>query len=177
MKILKVLDNTFSIICTTSLMIGLIFTSCGSLDGPVDEGKYQELQEIVNSKEFQIENNWALPVGGGNINLIGNPNHIIFKEDSVDIFLPYFGVSHTSADYGGSEIGIKYNGTVQDLQIKENSSKGNIELEFDANDESENFNFIINVYPNKKTRTRVSSSRRNTISYEGEITETEIKEE
>ena len=156
-----------------SILIVLILTACGGTNTAVSDEKYKELEELISSKEFIIENNWAYPTGGGNINLIGNPNHIKLKNDSIDIYLPYFGVRQSGGTYGSSEGGIKYEGLVRNLEITERANKGNIEIKLEANQDSEDLDFILTLYPNKKVRTYVISSQRTTISYEGVLSKIE----
>ena len=154
------------------LLLIFVLASCGG-SKTVDEKDYREFRELVSSKEFEIENQWAIPLGGGNINLIGNPNFIKFENDSVDVFLPYFGVRQSGANYGSSEGGIKYNGVLSNFQMNENSRKGSIELEFEAEEDGENYSFAIDLFPNGKARTRVISNERTSISYEGQFSRLE----
>ena len=146
----------------------LIF-SCGSSNTAADAEGYKELQELVSSRDFEIENDWAFPNSGSNINLIGNPNYIKFKNDSVDIFLPYFGVRYSGGNYGGTDGGIIYKGPMENFEIKENQQKKSIDLQFEGDQNGENLDFNLNLYSNKKVRTTVISTERAPISYEGEI--------
>lgn len=131
----------------------------------------EELMELVESREFEIENTWAIPLGGGRVNLIGNPNSITFKGDSVEVYLPYFGVRHSGGDYGGRDGGIKFEGPVENLVIREDKVKKNIFITFEQNREIENYEFLIRLYPNRNAYTSVNSSQRNSISYQGEVKE------
>ena len=145
-----------------------LLASCGSSNASFNEADYNDLKQLVNSRNFKIENEWANPQGGSQINLIGNPNYIRFKQDSVEIFLPYFGVRHSGGGYGG-EGGIKYEGPIENLQITENSDKGNIQLEFEGHQENELLEFFIQLYSNGNALTSVNSSQRSTISYQGNV--------
>ena len=153
--------------------IVLVLTACGGSMNSVDNDNFKELQELVSSGQFEIENNWVYPNNGGNINLIGNPNHIKFKKDSVDVYLPYFGVRHSGGSYGSDQGGIKYVGLAQNFQTKENPAKGNIEITFEAIENGESLDFRLTLYPNNNARTYVRSSQRTTISYEGKLSELE----
>lgn len=152
-----------------ALCFGLL-ASCGSSNASFNKAEYNELKQLVNSRNFKIENSWANPQGGSQINLIGNSNHIRFKRDSVEIFLPYFGVRHSGGGYGG-EGGIKYEGPAKNLKITENSEKGNILVEFEGKQNNEILHFFLRLYSNGKTLTSINSSQRSTISYQGELGE------
>ncbi|SDS39476.1 DUF4251 domain-containing protein [Christiangramia echinicola] len=152
-----------------ALFVIMALSSCGGTNTQVNSKNYNELQELISSREFEVEHQWAFPNGGGNINLIGNPNSIKFMSDSIDIYLPYFGVRHTGGTYGGTDGGIKYKGPVKNLEIEENTRKGNIEVKFEAKQNNENLDFRMTFFPNNKVRTNVISSQRTTMSYEGRI--------
>lgn len=151
------------------LVLG-IFISCGSSGSSIDNAEFNELKDLVDSRNFRIENDWANPMGGNRINLIGNPNYIIFKGDSVDVYLPYFGVRHSGAGYNG-EGGIKYTGLYDELKINEKPNKGRIELEFSARNKTEMLDIYIKLYPGNKSTTNINTSQRATISYDGDISE------
>ncbi len=96
------------------LIIALISVqSCGS---STDATKISKTSQLVESREFEIEHEWLIPMGGSRINLIGNPNFIRFEKDSVDLFLPFFGERFSGGGYN-SEGGIIYNGPLNDLEI------------------------------------------------------------
>lgn len=153
------------------LFLGAFFLiGCGS--GRNSENRinsYNELQELVNTSNFEIENDWVMPLRGNRINLIGNPNHIRFEGDSVDVYLPYFGVRQLGGGYGSSGGGIIYEGTAENLEIVENPERQNIVLKFRGQQENEDLQFFITLFPNGRTFTNVSSSQRDAISYQGTL--------
>ncbi|SDL13411.1 protein of unknown function [Salinimicrobium catena] len=147
----------------------MLLISCGSgkKSAFTQINDYQELREAVYNGEFEIENQWAYPVSGSMIDLLSNPNYLRMKNDSVDLFLPYFGVRHMGGDYGGREGGIKYKGVAEDLEIDEANDESKIEITFEAEEGTENYNFRITLFPNGNASTHVTSSERNSISYRG----------
>lgn len=149
------------------LFILITLVACGGSRHNADEGDFSELQELVEAGEFEIQNDWAFPNNSNNINLIGNPNHLIFKNDSVDIFLPYFGIRHAGGNYADREGGIVYSGPLKDYEKDTDETKGYIVLKFNGVRSGENMSFTVTLYPNKKARTRVISTQRTPISYEG----------
>lgn len=149
------------------ILLTVFLVACGSAENGNIQN-FSDLQELISAGEFEIENNWANPMGGNSINLIGNSNFIRFEGDSVDIFLPYFGVRHSGGGYG-SEGGIVYKGPLEDLKIREGQEDNKIELEFEADHEGENFQFDVTIYGNGTTNTSVKSSERQSISYRGTV--------
>ena len=155
------------------LAIGTILMTmaCGSTKNTgnsTDIQNFEQLRELVNSREFEIENDWAVPLRLTTINLIGNSNFIRFKGDSVEVFLPYFGVRQSGGGYGTSG-GIEYEGPAKDLEIEEDMAKNNILIKFEGRQGSEHLQFIITLFTKGNVSTSVNSSERDPISYWGNV--------
>lgn len=148
----------------------ILLCSCGTGKNAAEGiNDYGELQEVVSSGEFEIENQWAYPLSGNMVDLIGNPNFIRFKNDSVNLFLPYFGERHAGGNYGGRDGGIKFKGVAEELEITEAEDDSRIMIEFEAEQGTENYDFRITLFPNGNASTSVTSSERNAISYRGTV--------
>ncbi|MBZ9631737.1 DUF4251 domain-containing protein [Salegentibacter sp. LM13S] len=143
-----------------------LMQSCGS---SADTARIAETKALIESKEFEIQHDWLNPMSGGRINLIGNPNFIRFKKDSVNLFLPFFGERFSGGGYN-SEGGIVYEGPLQDFEISSGKNNSQV-LKFSTDQNTESLDFIINIYPEGDVSTRVNSSQRSFISYQGEIGE------
>lgn len=169
MKIIK----KQSLLYIVGFILVLINISCGSTQSG-NSVVNQKLKDLINKREFEIENDWAAPMRGPQINLIGNSNYIRFKNDSVEVYLPYFGVRHSGGGYG-SENGIKFEGIAKELNYT-TDNKNNPVITFKASQTSENLDFRITLYQNMKTDTRVNSSQRDPISYRGDIHESPYQE-
>lgn len=152
------------------LFINLIFLfiACGGSKNAAGIDNYDQLRNMVYNQGFEIENEWLNPLRGGMINLIGNPNYIRFKQDSVNIFLPYFGVRQAGGGYGNRDSGgITYEGEPKELTITENEKDKNIMIRFRGQQRSEDLSFLIVLYPDGGANTSVNSSQRDAISYRG----------
>ncbi|WP_205589259.1 DUF4251 domain-containing protein [Mesonia aquimarina] len=152
-------------------LVTLMFLSCGVQQNETNKSEnYKELQKIVRSGSFKIENEWAYTQRGNNINLVGNPNYIEFKNDSVFMYLPYFGVRQIGGNYGGTGDGaINFTGKPQKLQIKEIPTKNRIELTFECRNKTETYQLYINLDGSLKANTNINSSKLESISYRGDI--------
>ncbi|PKD16052.1 hypothetical protein APR41_09650 [Salegentibacter salinarum] len=149
----------------------ILLQACGS---SADTTKIAETKALIESREFEIEHDWLSPMAGGRVNLIGNPNFIRFKKDSVNLFLPFFGERFSGGGYN-SEGGIIYNGPLQDFEISSGRNNSQI-IKFTTDQNSENLDFSINIFPEGDVNTRVNSSQRSFISYQGKIGELEEDE-
>jgi len=175
------LKKVKSILQLVFLALGLILMSmsCGSTKNTGsanDLQNFEQLRELVNSREFEIENDWAVPLRLTTINLIGNSNFIRFKGDSVEVFLPYFGVRQSGGGYGTSG-GIEYEGPAKDLEIEEDMAKNNILIKFEGRQGSEHLQFIITLFTKGNVSTSVNSSERDPISYWGNVRALPVKKQ
>jgi len=142
-------------------------SSCKSAKGETSD--LSELQTLIESRSFDIENDWALPLRGAQINLVTNDNHLRFRKDSIDIFLPYFGVRQFSGGYN-AEAGIRYEGLLNALEI--DSSYGDrVKLRFETSTGTEQIRYIITMYPNGKSNLQLLMNQRDNISYRGFYTD------
>lgn len=159
-------------------MILFFLESCGGGQNTAmnQPQNFDELEQLVQKRHFEVENQWAMPLGGSRIDLIGNTNFIRFKGDSVKLFLPYFGVRHTGGGYG-DEGGIKYEGVAEDLKVENDQNQKKIVLKFSGEQGSEDLDFYVTLFPNGNTNTSVTSSQRATISYQGHVSALPEKEE
>ncbi|TQI70800.1 uncharacterized protein DUF4251 [Gramella sp. Hel_I_59] len=153
------------------LIIGILSLSlssaCKSTKGETSD--LSELRKLIESRSFDIENNWALPLRGAQINLVTNDNHLRFRKDSIDIFLPYFGVRQFSGGYN-AEAGIRYEGLLNDLEI-DSSHTDKVKLRFETSTGTEQIRYIITMYPNGKSNLQLLMNQRDNISYRGFYTD------
>lgn len=159
------------------LFLAAILTSCGSSNRTgANSAEYRQMLDKVQELEFTIENDWANPIKYSRVNLLGNPNHISFEGDSVDVFLPFFGERQFGGGYGSSGA-IEYEGPLKDLQIEERPDKNQVQISFGGNNDSENLDFRVIVFPNGNTSTTVTSSQRDQITYDGKIVRKDPKQD
>jgi hypothetical protein len=151
--------------------LALMISACGSAGkNMANEPEYRELVEDIRDLEFEIENDWANPSQYSRVNLIGNPNRIKFEEDTVEVFLPFFGERYAGGGYN-ADGAIQFKGIPKELKIKEKPEKGAVELSFEGNRNTENLDFQITIFSNGVARTSVTSSQREHISYDGKLVE------
>ena len=148
------------------LIVGLTFYSCKTNNSVTDAREYSTLEQIVESRKWAAEFNWAIPLRGNQINLIGNDNFIRFSNDSVKLFLPYFGVRQMAGGYD-PVAGFEYNGLAKEFEINKNKSDNSIEVYFETDQRTEELYYRLTLYAGGNARLRVSSNQRENISYTG----------
>ena len=154
------------------VFLAIAFTGCKSKSNLYETQQYAELEKIVDSRSFEVENNWAIPLRGTQINLIGNDNFISFSKDSLRLFLPYFGVRQMGGGYD-PVVGFEYEGRIQELQINKKPAENLIEVLFETDQKTETLNYRLTLYGGGNSRLKVNSNQRDNISYTGNYRESE----
>ena len=147
----------------------VLLTGCGTPKDTTPNRDFEALIELVNSRQFEIEQEWARPMSGNTINLLGNPNYIRMRGNQVDLFLPYYGVRQSGGCYGTGEGGIKYVGPAEKLEIEENPGNNSVLIKFEGRQGTEDLQFFITLMSGGSAHTSVNSSERNSISYSGNL--------
>ncbi len=174
-----------------SFFILAILGACGSGKSNVTPEQISALNELVSSKYYKIESDWAYPqatmamqqvsgmLGPGNnasnINLMSNSNFLKIEGDSITSYLPYFGERQMNVGYGGYDSRIEFNGIMTDYSTHVNKDNS-ISVTFDAVSNSENFSVYITLWPNLNTEMVLNSSFRNSIRYSGKVSAIKTEE-
>lgn len=171
-------------------LIAITFLSCKSTSTKVSDAQIKALEALVENKSFKIESHRAYPINtaatqqvlnwgllqpgstSGTVNLIGNPNFLTIKEDSITSYLPFFGERQNNVGYGGRDSAIQLNSTIENYKITKGKKNSYI-ISCNAKSKSEHFNVIIEVFPNLKSNIRLVGASRNPISYSGIIKPTD----
>ncbi|WP_370476117.1 DUF4251 domain-containing protein [Tamlana flava] len=168
----------------------LMLWACGSSKSQPTEAQLQTLNELIDSRQFTIESDWAHPQAtramqqivnsglmlpgntAGNISLVGNTNFLRVKGDSVFSYLPYFGERQMQIDYGGRDNAIEFKGLMEDLTIEKTKNNG-YKFVFNAKSGRENFRVYLSITPGLKSDMLLNSGSRFPIGYSGDVVKTE----
>lgn len=135
-----------------------------------DNEKTNLVSNLLNSKNFVFKAQFALPMAGRSIQLTSDYD-VQVKGDTVQAFLPYFGRAF-SAPMNPNESGIQFTSTRFDYQqtaSKKKKQSWNITIQpKDAQDVRQ---LTFRVFENGSATLQVVSNNRQTISYNGYITE------
>ncbi|TNJ41679.1 DUF4251 domain-containing protein [Tamlana fucoidanivorans] len=167
-----------------AILVFFVLMSCGSSKNQVTQAEIDALTNLVQSKKFTIDSEWAYPMAtasmqrvagllqpgsnAGSINLIGNSNFLNVSGNTVKSYLPYFGERQMGGAYGGGDSAIQFDGETKDYKVSEGKNNSYI-ISFDALSNSENFRVIIKVFPNMNADMSLTGNNRQTISYSGKI--------
>lgn len=143
----------------------------------------KNLKKVVANKSFEFNASNAIPLSlgnirgienlmpngssSGNINLNGNPNFMIVKNDSIHMDMPYYGRRNLGGGYNPSDVGLKFKSNIKTETSSYNSKKNSYIIKYNINNNQENLILTLTLYANKSSNLNVISSHRNTINYQG----------
>jgi hypothetical protein len=131
--------------------------------------EYEATKLLIDSGTYNFIATWAIAQNGRRIDLTTNSGYLKINKDTAEADLPYFGIAQV-ASYGGNG-GIKFNNENVTYIIEPNDKKQNIIIQFKANHKSEALNLTLSVFKSGNASLNVSSSKRNSISYDGRVFE------
>ncbi|TXD84058.1 DUF4251 domain-containing protein [Subsaximicrobium wynnwilliamsii] len=168
------------------VFIALSLFACGSSKSTATPAEIENLKKMVEQRAFEIESDYAYPVtttalmslqnaglfldgsNASSVSLIGNPNYLRVKGDSVFAELPYFGEVQMPS-YPSRDNGIHFKTLLEDYEANQNEKSKAYDLKFGANGTDESYNVFITLFPNGRSSIRISGSKRNSIEYTGEV--------
>jgi len=131
----------------------------------IKEKRIAAVKERVESRNYEIEVNRALPMGAPSITLTYDYS-LKIKNDSVYSYLPYYGRAY-SIPYGGGK-GLNFRAPLKKYEM-EIDHKGRINIRFETQNSEDHFKFIINIYDNGSANIDVNMQNRQSISYYGDL--------
>lgn len=173
------------------LFITIVFVllACGSSSQKYSNETSKKLDDLIDSKMFEIKSSWALPrvtaamqqlgnaglfINGstaGSIDISRHTNYLKIENDSVKAILPFYGERQFGGAYGGTNGGIEFEGIPKDLTINK-GEKASYEIRFNINDKnsnSDNYNVYVKLLPDLSSIIYINSSSRSNIQYRGKV--------
>lgn len=124
-------------------------------------------KEIINSKQYKIEVNYAHPQSGRLIYLTSLYS-LTIKNDSIDSYLPFFGRAY-SIPYGGGD-GLRFKSKIKTYEI-EKEKKKELRIRVETVTPEDSYTFFIIVYKNKSADINVMMNKRSSIRFSGRLEE------
>ena len=169
----------FSIIIVSALMIVSTTDSFAEKKKSKKEKRmeqFAETQKLVDAKQFIFVPDRAFPQGGRSIDLTTNYGFIKVMGTETEGDMPFFGRGF-SIPYGGDG-GIKFDKTsIENEKIEVNEKKMRLRYSFEAKSKDDTYRINMDISYGGNTSVSVTSNNRSHISYNGQISEIEEKEE
>lgn len=148
----------------------LVSTSCNSSKNIDSSSKTEkslsELQEKLLSKKFEFDALRVLPMGSAMIDLAGNNYSVIFQQDIITSFLPFYGTRTSGPTFGKSK-GMSFEGEPESFEVLKIENGFQVDAKVKTREDS----FLISMYVRESgyATLTITTKTRSTISYEGEI--------
>jgi hypothetical protein len=136
--------------------------------------KQKQTDDLISSKEFVFIARYANPMGMRSVNLTSNPNFVKFHPDLIDSYMPYFGRAYNAVGYG-TDTGLKFKGKPEKFTV--GKTKKNYEIDIEVKGESDSYKLYLQVGFEGSASLSITGNNRSSISYTGEISAPEKKEE
>jgi len=171
---------------TVLILLFLSLWSCKSTKNSATDAEIKALKDLVYSKHFTVESDWANPQvtnatqqvlnsgvlqpgsHAGGINLIGNSNFLTISGDSITSYLPYFGERQMNVGYGGNDSAIALKGLLENYSVEEKKNNSYL-ITFNAKTKSETFQVFLTLFSNLNSDMRLNSNSRLSIAYRGTV--------
>lgn len=132
--------------------------------------KAGEIKSLIDAKDYVFQALYMYPSGGGQRYLTSSYD-LTVAPDTVEAYLPYWGVAYSSAGYNSSEDnGIKFKSTKFDYTTKAKKD-GSYIISIRTNDTRNITQMTLQVYNNGNADLIVISTNRQQIRFNGTLAE------
>jgi len=129
---------------------------------------FSKMIQLVDSKQYRFEADFAYPTGYPAVNLASNPNYLEVRDSIADVSLPYFGRAY-SVPYGGGQGGFHVKGEILNYKQVLNEKKMKYQISFDVRDGNDTYKIVMDVFASNSCSVNIVSTNRNSISYNGDV--------
>ncbi|WP_082438602.1 DUF4251 domain-containing protein [Nonlabens sp. YIK11] len=177
--------------CVLLLIAILSITAC-SVQKTGSPAEFEALtNKVVNGDTLRIEMDAAYPLNtyasqqviqqlmrntgntANRIDLSGDSYFLEIHPDMVKASLPFFGERRQGAGYNNpQDSGINFEQAPEDYLYTADNEAYKYEIEFDANDKTENYDVDVVVFANGKATVYVRSTTRTVMQYQGRVVPT-----
>ncbi|MDN3641746.1 DUF4251 domain-containing protein [Lutimonas halocynthiae] len=140
-----------------------------------EQKEYQKIAALIESQNFEFEADWATSQSGRRVNLISNSNFLRIKNDSAQIYLPYFGTLTSGVAAMTNDGGVEFSGLIENYEMTVDDKKQKISVKFNATTKNDTFNFYLTIFRGGNTLTNLNSNFRSAIKYDGITREIKTK--
>jgi hypothetical protein len=131
---------------------------------------FARLTQLIDSKQYRFEADFAYPSSYPVVNLSTNPNSLDVKDSIGEVWLPFFGRAY-SVPYGDSEGGIHCKGFMQNYNVKINERRYKYQIQFEIIGKSDVYRFFLEAYAGGGASLNVICKDRSPITYQGKLKE------
>lgn len=160
------MKHSKSVLGILALSAAIIFLHACSATKITPE-KMQALDSVINSNRWRFSANNVMPQFG-NSGPVNGSYDVVCKNDSLVVYLPYFGRTNSAANAYNNKGPLDFTSTDFTLK-KEQTKKGRWEISIQPKDnrDVQSINFIL--YTNGSAALSITMSSRSPISFDGRV--------
>ena len=125
----------------------------------------QAVQKALDERRFCIDVNYMNPMRGRG-RALTTPYSLTVRNDSVLSYLPYVGQAY-SVPYDGGKA-LNFSAPISAYEMKE-GKRGRKNIKFTTSNDEDTYIYTLTVFPNGSTSIHVQPTRRQSISFNGEM--------
>ncbi len=129
--------------------------------------EYVRIKKLVESKWYKFEVQRVIGARSSPGNFMGEGYYLTVAKDSVNAYLPYFGVRYSGGEFGGIEL----DGPLNDYGVVNDDGKKRIIINFTVQNTGESLDITLSIFKNGNSQLAVRSSQRSSMDYSGKINE------
>ncbi len=137
-----------------------------------EEARAELIKASVNAKQFKFEGHWMYPLSGQRISLIGNPNTLVVDNDTSNAQMPFVGTRQYS---NAGPPGINFDGEMTDYSMTFDEINQSYEIKYKVATNKDSFKVLLTIQRTGFARLIIDSSKRTSISYDGQISQVKPK--
>ncbi|MBT8272002.1 MAG: DUF4251 domain-containing protein [Bacteroidia bacterium] len=136
------------------------------------EAYYQEAKQLLGSGNYSFRAEWMYPLGQIRANVLSRPAFLRVSDDYAEAFFPYRGIVRGAGSaHGGG--GIEFNDSVRDYEASFDDENREIYISFKISGKEDHYQVDINLFRKTYVKVTISSDKRDSIFYEGQLFEFE----
>lgn len=159
----------FSIICLLSINAFAQESKKEAKERSKQE-QYENIIALVESGKYEFIGRKANPLKGRQIDLTTRQNFMKIDGENASAQMPYFGRAF-SGGYSSSDGGIKFDGLMENYNVRQNDKKRRISISFKVKGEGDNYSCSLSISSMESASLSVTSNNKQGISYNGFIKE------
>lgn len=132
------------------------------------ETEYQQIAELIDSKQFEFIAQKANAQKGAMIDLTSRPNFMRVTNNTSEADMPYFGRAY-SAGYSSSDGGIQFKGPIDGYEVQKNDKKRKVIVRYRVKGTDDTFDCTLTISGQENASFSVTSNNKQGISYLGSI--------
>ena len=178
------------------VFFSVLLLSCSSTKQAAEKPTIEDLDALVEQREFTLNAEWAYPLGTAALNTIinsfsaatGNSGNSIYLSgqtafikvngEDIDASLPFYGERRNGNIFNAKDTGVNFKGKPRNLVVEKNDKKKFYTIDFDIDSLDSNtelFEVTMKLFHNNDFIVTINSTHRTSMTYRGKIKKTEEK--